>query len=521
MNYSLLKEKTNSFLLNREKESSFIEYKKNEDKLGSVLKTICAYANNYMDNDYSYIFIGVEEINDNENKAIPTLPIHGIKPGKMEIVKNKLLNLKSYLYPKINYEVIYNNLDGIDYVFVVVPRQLGGPFNVSEKAEKEFFVKPGRYVRLEAESRLAKVNEEYDLLRKFANYHFSTMINEDATIDDLDLSLLREYLEKTSERSINDSISKTEICKSLKLLDDDDKHVNNLALLMFSQKPDKFIENAYVELIADINGDKKKMDSKIFKGPIWKQYNAIVEYINDQFLNSIVIRDENEALNRRVYNYPFTAIEELVANAVVHNNYENHKAIQIYILDKYISIVNYNKPLPPVSVADLNSKSLFIEKDFANPAIRKMFKELGIIESYGTGVGEAKLALSKNGSPNLMYKEFDNDVDITSVVIPINEEYYQVKSGNKLGNGTEKLGNGTEKLGIKETIRSSSYSQIVKNNLYRISDKLVDVVFGNKDISLLLSCSDTTATDYIKKLVELGIVEKVVGKGAGKYILKE
>ena len=94
-------------------------------------------------------------------------------------------------------------------------------------------------------------------------------------------------------------------------------------------------------------------------------------------------------------------------------------------------------------------------------------------------------------------------------------------TNKKLGNGWKKLGNGTEKLGIKETIRSSTYSQIVKNNLYRISDKLVDVVFGNKDISLLLSCSDTTATDYIKKLVELGIVEKVVGKGAGKYILKE
>ena len=568
MDYKLIKEKANLFLSTREKESSFIEYKKNEEKIGSVLKTICAYANNYMDNDYSYIFIGVEEENNENNKAIPILPIYGVKPGKLEIVKNKVLNLKSFIYPKISFEVLYNSYEGIDYVLIVVPRQLGGPFNVSGKAESEYSIKPGRYVRLEGESRIAKVNEEYDLLRKFSNYHFSTMINEDASIDDIDLSILREYLEKTSDRTISVNISKLGICKSLELLDDDEYHVKNLALLMFSSRPDKYIDNAYVELIVDINGDKKKMDFKTFKGPIWKQYNSIVDYIDNQFLNSIVVRKDNNALSRRVYNYPFTAIEELVANAIVHNIYENHKAVQIYILDKYISIVNYNKPLPPISIEDLNSKSLFIEKDFVNPVIRKMFKSLGIIESYGTGVGEAKLSLEKNGSSNLVFKEFNDDIDITSVMIPINEEYYQIKNGDKVGNDPQKVGNdpqkvgngpqkvgngslqkvgndpqkvgndpqkvgndhqkvgndpqkvenGDNRVGIKEIIRASEYNKQTKDNLLKIYNKLGDIVFGNKDIAELLNCSDTTATKYIKKLIKLKVAKKVAGIGAGKYM---
>ena len=57
---------------------------------------------------------------------------------------------------------------------------------VSEKAEKNkrINLKPERYVRVESDTRLARVDEEYDLLRKFANYHFSSLINADATIDD-------------------------------------------------------------------------------------------------------------------------------------------------------------------------------------------------------------------------------------------------------------------------------------------------------------------------------------------------
>ena len=85
---------------------------------------------------------------------------------------------------------------------------------------------------------------------------------------------------------------------------------------------------------------------------------------------------------------------------------------------------------------------------------------------------------------------------------------------------TIKLGNDDKKLGIKEIIKNSSFSQQIKDNLLKIYSRLGEVVFGNKDIMELLKCSDTTATEYIKKLLELEVIEKVVGKGAGKYMFK-
>lgn len=268
-----------------------------------ILKTICAYGNNYYDNDVQYIFLGVEETNDENSKAIPKLPINGIEKGNLEKYKN---------------EVIANQFQGRDYLLIVVHRQTGGPFMVSEKAEKDnkIKLKAGRYVRIEADTRLARVDEEYDLLRKFANFHYSSLTNSDATIDDLNIDYLREYITQSSDRKIMNGLDKAAIAKTLHLLDKNDpseKKVKNYAVLMFADKPEKFIKYAYIELIVDMFGTKRKMESKYFRGPIWKQYRAVVEYINENYLNTIVVREEGETNNRKVSNFTFVAVEELVA----------------------------------------------------------------------------------------------------------------------------------------------------------------------------------------------------------------
>ena len=206
--------------------------------------------------------------------------------------------------------------------------------------------------------------------------------------------------------------------------DPDGIRVKNFAVLMFAEFPEKIIPGAYTELVIDVRSVKRIMDCKVFKGAVWKQYYAVLDFIDSHFLNELVIRVDGDATNRKVQNFPYVAIEELVANAIVHNNYENGKPIQIYVQiyvsDKQINIVNYNKPLPPLRISDLNERSFFNERDAENPELRDMFKALGIIESFGTGIGEAKRAMSKNGSPNLYYKTFENNDNVTSVVIPVN-----------------------------------------------------------------------------------------------------
>ena len=99
--------------------------------------------------------------------------------------------------------------------------------------------------------------------------------------------------------------------------------------------------------------------------------------------------------------------------------------------ENQINIVNYNKSLPPLKLQDLNERTFFSERDTENPEIRDMFKAIGIIESFGTGIGEAKRTLENNGSPELLYKVFNTADNVTSVVIPVSEEYQAIKKGSK------------------------------------------------------------------------------------------
>lgn len=300
-------------------------------------------------------------------------------------------------------------------------------------------------------------------------------------------------------------------------------HVKNYAILMFSTHPERFIPHSDIEVIADTYGDESRMVAKTFTGPIWKQYYACLKYIQDNYLRQVTVRKEGVSTNRMVANYPYKAVEELLANAVVHKNYETDKSIQIYITEREIDIVNYNRPLPPVTLEDLNERTFFKERDAVNPEIRDMFKALGIIESFGTGVGEAKRACQNNGSGSMYYKIFPNNADVTSVVIRISDEFCELTNENMGTVAENKETDGEEKgiqdawKAVRQKIRGTHYSSKVRNNMDKLLLEFKDSPFTPKDIMRVIHCSQNTATVYLSKLLELNLLSPIKGIGQSGY----
>lgn len=174
-----------------------------------------------------------------------------------------------------------------------------------------------------------------------------------------------------------------------------------------------------------------------------------------------------------------------------------------------------NKPLPPIRISDLNERTFFNERDTENPEIRDMFKALGIIESFGTGIGEAKRSMRKNGSPDLFYKIFDINDNVTSVVIPVNEEYYEIKNGTK---PKKKVWIENETKDFKHKILDSGYTKKIKQNILKLYEEIGTEIFGNSRVVEILGCSEVTATSYLKRMEdELKIIVPVEGMGKGKY----
>ena len=158
-------------------ENDYIEYKKSATFKDKILKTICAFANNYMNREIGLLFIGIEEVNDPKTgeKAIPKRPIYGIEESLIESTENSLKQLLANIYPKVSYHLITDVVDDRNYIIVAVEPGTSGPYQTSDKAEsdKDISLKAGRYIRVKRDSRLPNFKEEYELLRKFAHDVFS------------------------------------------------------------------------------------------------------------------------------------------------------------------------------------------------------------------------------------------------------------------------------------------------------------------------------------------------------------
>ena len=69
MQISDIKRLAKSILENQNIECSNIEYKKSATFKDKILKTICAFANNYMNDEIGLLFIGVEETDDKKTRT--------------------------------------------------------------------------------------------------------------------------------------------------------------------------------------------------------------------------------------------------------------------------------------------------------------------------------------------------------------------------------------------------------------------------------------------------------------------
>lgn len=76
-------------------ENDYIEYKKSAVFKAKILKTACAYANNFMNKEIGLIFIGIEEIDVQQTgeKAYPVRPITGVEERMIEATANALKKL--------------------------------------------------------------------------------------------------------------------------------------------------------------------------------------------------------------------------------------------------------------------------------------------------------------------------------------------------------------------------------------------------------------------------------------------
>lgn len=110
--------------------------------------------------------------------------------------------------------------------------------------------------------------------------------------------------------------------------------------------------------------------------------------------------------------YPFSALQQLVRNAVMHRTYEDTNApVRVYWFDDRIEISNPGGPYGTVTAENFGRPGV---SDYRNPSVAAVLKTLGFVQRFGFGIAEARRSLAANGNPEL---EFEIEPTLVMAVV--------------------------------------------------------------------------------------------------------
>ena len=191
----------------------------------------------------------------------------------------------------------------------------------------------------------------------------------------------------------------------------------NVGLLFFSEHPELHFPGAQTEIVIYTDKTGSEFSEKKFQGPIHVQLKSVLSFIQTNIIKQHVEKTPGRAEATRVFNYPFAAIEEIIANAFYHRSYEFPNSIEINFHPDKMEVLSFPGPLPPVSKDVLKQKRI-VARDYRNRRVGDFLKELKLTEGRATGFPTIYNSVRLNGSPKPSF-ETDDDYTYFLAILPV------------------------------------------------------------------------------------------------------
>lgn len=389
-----------------------------------IIHSICAFANDIDNVSGGYIVVGVEE-----NDGTPVLPVKGIPQERVDGILKELIGLCHMIEP-LYYPVVEPVLFQGKYIIVIwVSGGHGRPYKAAKDVHSDKSTKL-YYIRKFSSTIVASPEEEKELFYISTDIPFDDRPNLAADVSDLDIGLMRSHLKKIGSSLYEHSLSMDalDIAKNMQLVAGPPEAVKplNVGLLMFSERPEKYFRYARIEVVDIPDPTVTNMTEKVFTGPIQRQLSDALAFIKNYTLKEVVIKSADRAEATRISNYPYAAIEEILANAVYHRSYQEKEPITVRITSESIEITSFpgfDRSISDKDIAELRIRA----RVYRNRRIGDFLKELKLIEGRNTGFPNAIKALKANGSGMPRF-EMDNERSFLSVTIPIHPYFLKASS---------------------------------------------------------------------------------------------
>ena len=382
-----------------------------------VLRTICAFANDYHNLNGGYIVIGVEE---RDGRAV--LPPVGLSAKDVEAAQKWIRGQCNRLDPQYPPILSPETVAGRLVLVVWAPASEMRPHRAPADTGR------GRYwVRLGAETVDAEQRGDVlrGLIQQTARVPWDDRRASDARVEDLREAKVREYLRDVNSGLLDEPDAR-DVYRRMRITAQVNDHEvpRNAGLLFFSSEPVQRFRGAQIEVVqfaADRAGDVQ--EERVFGGALVDQIRGCLTHL-ENLSASHLQKQRDRSQVRGWVSYPLPALRETLVNAMYHRGYDvdQPEPTKVYLYPSRVEVISYPGPVPGIEHRHLEANAEVRAAPARNRRIGEFLKELGLAEGRLSGLPKVFRAMEDNGSPAPRF-EFDEQRTFFQATLPAHPEY--------------------------------------------------------------------------------------------------
>ena len=366
---------------------------------------------------------------------------------------------------------------------------------------QEYPVKPvsykGRYYRRQANSNhLMSAVEIANLTMQSLGLSWDAYPAVGKTLDDLDTDAISRFIDRVNQgsRFRFSSTDWKENLRKLNLLADGTP--TNAAYLLFGKGNVGYNVHA-----GRFKTATTIIDDKIFRGNLFLAAEWLMDYLLAQIKVAFEITGKTTQ-RTEIFEYPLTALREIVLNTLIHRDYMSSSDVQVKIFDQSIQFSSPGGLYGTQTIEALASDNYIAQT--RNKLIAEAFFLTGDIEKYGTGFTRIRKAIKDYPTMQFSFAEQGNGMMVT-----LSYTEQRIFSDNV---NTPKVDPKDDPKGIlsKLTVRQL----IILENIRK------DNKITREDLTQKMHVSDATVKRELAVLQQMGLLSRVGGRKGGHWEVK-
>lgn len=404
-------------ILSLPQEAEWVEWKENNEDPEKIGENISAISNvsALLEKESGFIVWGIR---DSSHELVGT----SFRPRMKKIGNEELENwLAVNLSPRVNFRIHEVTIDGREVVIFEIPAARHTPVRFRDYE----YLRVGTYTKKLRDH----PEKEAELWRLFSRFAFERASARRSISADQALAILDypRYFELTAQPLPDSKGGVLEKLSAERLLvraSDGTLEITNLGATLFAKNLEEFDGLARKAVRVIVYKGKNRVHTlreHVGRRGYAGGFEALIEFINSQLPQNEVI---GQALRVEERMYPELAIRELVANALVHQDFTiTGTGPMVEIFSDRIEITN-----PGVPLIDLQ-RFLDLPPRSRNDALASFMRRVNICEERGSGIDKVLMQVEIFQLPPPMFTATE---DHTKAVLFAHKPFRQMDRSDKV-----------------------------------------------------------------------------------------